>query len=332
MRKATLPAGEDARRTWRIINRYAPKDADAFAAAVWRYAETGEATPPEKVAPEDWANAQAEVERIVAARTAGKKGGESGKGVPRNEGNRNAAKSIAKSIAESKPTRGREDEDEDEEEDKNDNPKTEDEDAREARPVPSGSSNFGILQPSPSSDFGAWARMQNDPVEVALAAAEESGEMPRRCYGYLLKQFRAYKGREEGARLFVEECAAFVAEVAAGEVVRNKGAALVSRLRQVEESLAAAPVPVEVAPARVSPPPKVEAAPVPSEHDPAPAVEEGDEEENPAPPFPALFASKRAAVAAMTPEDEEAERQRQLAGLARWKAEHAGKREEVTDG
>ena len=281
MRKATLPAGEDARRTWRIINRYAPKDADAFAAAVWRYAETGEATPPEKVAPEDWANAQAEVERIVAARTAGKKGGESGKGVPRNEGNRNAAKSIAKSIAESKPTRGREDEDEDEEEDKNDNPKTEDEDAREARPVPSGSSDFGILQPSPSSDFGAWARMQNDPVEVALAAAEESGEMPRRCYGYLLRLFREDKGKEEGARLFVEECAAFVAEVAAGEVVRNKGAALVSRLRKVEESLAAAPVPVEVAPAKVSPPPKVEAAPVQAEPEP-PAVEV----DNLATPFP----------------------------------------------
>lgn len=332
MRKATLPAGEDARRTWRIINRYAPKDADAFAAAVWRYAETGEATPPEKVAPEDWANAQAEVERIVAARTAGKKGGESGKGVPRNEGNRNAAKSIAKSIAESKPTRGREDEDEDEEEeDKNDNPKTEDEDAREARPVPSGSSGFGILQPSPSSDFGAWARMQKDPVEVALAAAEESGEMPRRCYGYLLRLFREDKGKEEGSRLFVEECAAFVAEVAAGEAVRNKGAALVARLRRVEQSLAAAPVPVEIAPAKVSPPPMRPAA-VHAEPEPPPAVEEEDEEENPAPPLPALFASKRAAVAAMTPEDEEAERQRQLAGLARWKAEHAGKREEVTDG
>lgn len=329
MKKATLPAGEDSRRTWRTINGFAPEVADAFAAAVWRYAETGEATPPEKVAPEVWADAQAEVERIEAARAAGRKAGASGFGESKaRPGNQNAKRN--ENATKTQPTCGREDEDEDE--DKNDNPKTEDEDAREARPVPSGSSDFGILQPSPASDFGAWARMQNDPVEVALAAAEESGEMPRRCYGYLLKQFRADKGREEGARLFVEECAAFVAEVAAGEVVRNKGAALVSRLRKVEESLAVAPVPVEVAPAKVSPPPKVEAAPVPSEHDPAPAVEgEKAEEENPAPPFPALFASKRTPVAELTPE-EVAEKQRQAReGLARLKKERP-ELWEVTDG
>lgn len=326
MKKGLLPAGEDSRRTWRTINRYSPNDADAFAAAVWRYAETGEKPPPETVAPDDWAAVPPEVERIEAARNAGRKGGEAGKGVSRNAGNRNAsktiAKSIAESIAESKPTRGREDEDEDEEEDKNENPKTEDEDTREARPVPSGSSDFGILQPSPSSDFGAWARMQKDPVEVALAAAEESGDRPRNCYGSLLKKFRADKGREEGARLFVEECANFVAEVAAGEEVRNKGAALVARLRNIEESLAAAPAPVEVATAKVSPPPKVEAAPVQAEPESPPTVEvEKVEEENPATPFPALFASKRAAAAELTPE-ELAEKQRQAReGLARLKQE-----------
>ena len=288
MKKSTLPAGEDARRTWRIINRYAPKDADAFAAAVWRYAETGEATLPEKVAPEDWANAQAEVERIVASRTAGKKGGESGKGVPRNEGNRNAAKSIAKSIAESKPTRGREDEDEDEEEDKNDNPKTEDDDARETRAptsgtsvlIPSISSDFGIHPPSPSSDFGAWARMQKDPVNVALAVSRES-EKVRKVYGWTLKECREAWGREEGTRRFVEECVDFNAECEAGEEPRNRGAALVARLRALADGAGM------VAPSKVSPPPKVEAAPVQAEPALPPTVEAVEvEEENPAPPSP----------------------------------------------
>lgn len=157
--------------------------------------------------------------------------------------------------------------------------------------------------------------MQNDPVEVALAAAEESGERSRRCYGYLLKQFRADKGREEGARLFVEECAAFVAEVAAGEVVRNKGAALNKRLGALISRL-------EPAPVKVSPPPKVEVAPVQAEPDPPPAVEaEKVEEENPAPPFTALVASKRTPAAELTPE-EVAEKQRQAReGLARLKQE-----------
>lgn len=321
MRKATLPAGEDSRRTWRTINGFSPEVADAFAAAVWRYAETGEATPPEKVAPEVWADAQAEVERIEAARAAGRKAGASGLGESKaRPGNQNAKRN--ENATKTQPTRGREYEDEDEDEDKDDNPKTEDEDTREARPVPSGSSDFGILQPSPSSDFGAWARMQKDPVEVALAAAEESGDRPRNCYGSLLKKFRADKGREEGARLFVEECANFVAEVAAGEEVRNKGAALVARLRNIEESLAAAPAPVEVATAKVSPPPKVEAAPVQAEPESPPTVEvEKVEEENPATPFPALFASKRAAAAELTPE-ELAEKQRQAReGLARLKQE-----------
>lgn len=318
MKKGLLPAGEDSRRTWRTINRYSPNDADAFAAAVWRYAETGEEPPPETVAPDDWAAVPPEVARIEAARNAGRKGGEAGKGVSRNAGNRNASKTIAESIAESIPTRSREDEDDDdeEEEDKNENPKTEDEDTREAHPVPSGSSDFGILQPSPSSDFGAWARMQKDPVEVALAAAEESGDWPRNCYGSLLKKFCADKGREEGARLFFEECAKFVAEVAAGEVVRNKGAALVARLRNIEKSLAAAPAPVEVATAKVSPPPKVEAAPVHAEPEPPPTVEE-----NSVPPLTALFASKRTPVPAMTQEEAELEQKRQLEGLARMKRE-----------
>ncbi len=143
-----------------------------------------------------------------------------------------------------------------------------------------------VLIPSISSDFGTWARMQGDPVEVALAASGE-GDEKRRSYGARLAKLRAVKGKEEGARLFVEECAAFVAEVAAGEPVRNKGAALNKRLVDLVARLSAAPVPVEVAPAKVSPSPKVEAAPVPSEHDPAPSVEvEKVEEENPAPPFP----------------------------------------------
>ena len=174
--------------------------------------------------------------------------------------------------------------------------------------------------------------MQKDPVEVALAACEEKGERSRACFGAFLRFFREKKGKEDGARLFVEECAALVAEIAAGEPVRNKGAALVSRLQKVKAALAAAPVPVEVAPAKVSPPPKVEAAPVPSEHDPAPAVEvEKAEDENPAPPLPALFASKRTPVAELTPE-EVAEKQRQAReGLARLKKERP-ELWEVTDG
>ena len=118
--------------------------------------------------------------------------------------------------------------------------------------------------------------------------------------------------------------------VAAGEAVRNKGAALVARLRRVEQSLAAAPVPVEVAPAKVSPPP-MRSAPVHAEPEPPPAVEEEDEEENPAPPLPALFASKRTPVRELTPE-EVAEKQRQAReGLARLKKERP-ELWEVTDG
>ena len=128
--------------------------------------------------------------------------------------------------------------------------------------------------------------MQNDPVEVALAASGE-GDEKRRSYGAHLAKLRAVKGKEEGARLFVEECAAFKAEIAAGEPVRNKGAALNKRLGDLVARLSASPGPAVVAPTKVSPPPKVEAAPVPSEHNPAPSVEvEKVEEENHATPFP----------------------------------------------
>ena len=254
MRKETLPAGEDARRTWRTINRYVPKDADAFAASVWRYAETGEEPPPDVVAPGDWAAAKAEVERITAAREAGRKGGEAGAGVSRNAGNRNASKTIAKSIAKSIPTRTREYEDEDK--DKNDNPKTEDEDARVARAVSSVLSSFGISSPSPSSDFGTWARMQGDPVEVALKASRE-GAASRRVYGRALQNCREAWGREEGARRFVDVCIDFNAECEAGEEPRNRGAALVARLRALAGGPApkveAAPAPVEGASAKESP-------------------------------------------------------------------------------
>ena len=145
-----------------------------------------------------------------------------------------------------------------------------------------------------------------------------------------MRFFREKKGKEDGARLFVEECAALVAEIAAGEPVRNKGAALVSRLQKVKAALAAAPVPIEVAPAKVSPPP-MRSATVHAEPEPPPPVEEEDEEENPAPPLPALFASKRTPVAELTPE-EVAEKQRQAReGLARLKKERP-ELWEVTDG
>jgi hypothetical protein len=328
MRKATLPAGEDSRRTWRTINGFAPEVADAFAAAVWRYAETGEATPPEKVAPEVWADAQAEVERIEAARAAGRKAGASGFGESKaRPGNQNAKRNAKRNenATKTQPTRGREDEDEDEdeEEDKNDNPKTEDEDAREARPVPSGSSVSGLTLKVSDSDM-MRARMlagEREAVEVALEWAGETGNA-------LSRNTFAKACRRLGVKAFAEVVCAADAEARADGEPRKRGAAL---NRKLQNALAAALIPVEVAPAKVSPPPMRPAA-VHAEPEPPPAVEEEGEEENPAPPFPALFASKRAAVAAMTPEDEEAERQRQLAGLARWKAEHAGKREEVTDG
>ena len=75
-----------------------------------------------------------------------------------------------------------------------------------------------------SSDFGAWAARQTDPVAVAVAATGE-GDRARRVYGALLK------GVDK--RDFIDECVTFVAELDAGEKVRNKGAALVARLKKL---------------------------------------------------------------------------------------------------
>ena len=189
------------------------------------------------------------------------------------------------------------------------------EEQREINPEVEAPLRTSVLIPSISSDFGTWARMQNDPVDVALKVSRE-GEESRRVYGWTLKECREAWGREEGARRFVEVCVDFNAECEAGEEPRNRGAALVARLRALADG------PAVVAPAKVSPPPKVEAAPVQAEPESPPAVEvEKVEKENPAPPFQALFASKRAPVPAMTQEEAELEQQRQREGLARMKRE-----------
>lgn len=74
-----------------------------------------------------------------------------------------------------------------------------------------------------AANYSAWAAMQKDPVDVALDA---TGEPPakRRVYGARLKLL----GRDR----FLDTVCTFRAEVAAGESVRNLGAALTQRLNE----------------------------------------------------------------------------------------------------
>lgn len=69
--------------------------------------------------------------------------------------------------------------------------------------------------------YDAWASLQTDPVDIALDITGEPTQK-RRVYGARLKAL----GRDR----FVETCCTFRAEVAAGESVRNLGAALTKRL------------------------------------------------------------------------------------------------------
>ena len=73
------------------------------------------------------------------------------------------------------------------------------------------------------TSYEVWARSQKDPVDVALDA---TGEPPakRRVYGARLKLL----GRDR----FLDTVCTFRAEVAAGESVRNLGAALTQRLNE----------------------------------------------------------------------------------------------------
>lgn len=237
MRQGTIPAGEDARRLWRTIDRYSKSDADTFAAAVWRFSETGEATRPDAVTDEDWAEVQAEVDRIKAARVAAKKGGENGTGKSKaRHGNQNASKTQAETQA----TRAHEDEEEEEEEEEN----KDTENRRPRRPVdtraparaapPSTSTVFGISPPSASTDFASWAWAQKDPVKVALRASGEGADKAP-VYGAKWRDLKSWRGEEDGRRRFVEECIAFRSELDAGEPCENPGRALVARLNKLIE-------------------------------------------------------------------------------------------------
>ena len=81
-----------------------------------------------------------------------------------------------------------------------------------------------------ATSYDAWAKMQEDPVDVALDATGEGPEK-RRVYGARLRKL----GRDR----FLETVCAFRAEVAAGEPVRNAGAALTKRLNDAADAKAA---------------------------------------------------------------------------------------------
>ena len=231
-----LPMGSKTEEAWRMVNEIAPERADALAVSAFRYALTGEKGDGPGVPLLAWKKSKEEIDLLLTRRAAGHEGG--------------VAKALVKALANGEPTLL---------------PSSPLPEEKKTQDLKTEDSSFGFLQPSPSSDFGTWARMQKDPVDVALAAAEEGNEKRRR-YGALLRDFREKWGKEAGSRLFIEVCMDFVAEVAAGELVENKGAALGKKL---ERFLAA---PVEVAPAKAS------LAPVPAELEPSPAVEEQESE------------------------------------------------------
>lgn len=95
----------------------------------------------------------------------------------------------------------------------------------------SGSTERGFSV-DPSDDFRAWAATVRDPVEIALYVTGEARHgMARRTYGAALRTL----GRER----FVEEVDQFRAELDAGEIPRNRGAALTKRLSERAKAMAA---------------------------------------------------------------------------------------------
>ena len=79
-----------------------------------------------------------------------------------------------------------------------------------------------IRIPSPSENFVVWAKLQDDPVDVALCATGETDKRARRTYGAQLKRL----GRER----FVDLVCDFHSTLA-DEPPRNKGATLTAFLR-----------------------------------------------------------------------------------------------------
>ena len=151
------------------------------------------------------------------------------------KGNENAAKgnrkTIEKQSGDNRETIGAGEEEGEGEGEKKEK-RTEEESPSDSGPSVCIPSSFG------TSDFGAWARQQSDPVAVAIAAAGE-GDSARRTFGALLKDI--------DRRDFIDECVTFVAELDAGETVKNRGAALVARLKRLRDGLRQTPAPVEEA-------------------------------------------------------------------------------------
>lgn len=79
-----------------------------------------------------------------------------------------------------------------------------------------------IRIPSPSEDFVVWAKLQEDPVDVAMCATGETDKRARRTYGAQLKRL----GRER----FVDLVCDFHSTLAE-EPPRNRGATLTAFLR-----------------------------------------------------------------------------------------------------
>ena len=347
----TLPAGFNARRTWRTINRYAPADADAFAAAVWRFAETGEARPPESVDPEEWEEAKAETERLKIARNAGKVGGEAGTGENKaRPGNQNARKTQAETQAETQATRGRDET----------KTKTETEPVNPEYENETSVSGFA-LKVSPADAMRA--RLLSGEAEAVAVALEWAGETGSAIFRNTLAKRR----RELGPEAFTEIVLAKVAEVEAGEKAEHRGKVLNAALRDAaapETSTPPAPPPREAeqepvaAPPRETPratapePPRVSVAAILAEaerrgaqtadavravavdldaygSETAAAVREWEERHAAAvepPPAVAVFASvaeaKRAPVADLSPEELAASQRAAIEGLRRWQEEH----------
>jgi hypothetical protein len=101
--------------------------------------------------------------------------------------------------------------------------------------------NGTAVETSPSSNdngderiketsFEAWARLQPDPVAVALDVTGESREK-KGVYGKRLRKL----GRDR----FLDVVCGFRAQVAAGETVRNPGAALTAQLNEAVTAMEA---------------------------------------------------------------------------------------------
>lgn len=298
-----LPMGTKTEEAWRMVNEIAPDRADALAVSAFRYALTGEKADGPGVPPLAWKKSKGEIDLLLTRRAAGREGG--------------LAKALATSLANGEPTLLPSSSLP--EEKKTEDLKTED------------SSFFGS---SSSSDFGTWARFQEDPVAVALRAAGEGREKAG-VYGARLKALKDCRGAEEGARLFVEECVSFVAEIEAGEEVRNRGKALVARLKGLANAPTATrpadspPAPNPATPPGVSAMMDWDSPPPPAPNPAKPAKPTRPKSATPSPPVEpapvsqtlaatvAAVASpfKRAVPPAKTEAEIEAERERQLRGL-----------------